>query len=41
MEGISVKFVDKMGAGGLVQVARLNKQIVADSQVNSEERGMV
>jgi len=32
---------EKMKAGGLVQVQRLNKQIVADSQVNSEERGMV
>jgi hypothetical protein len=32
---------EKMGAGGLVQVTRLNKQILADSQVNSEERGMV
>jgi Holliday junction resolvase len=32
---------ERMKAGGLVQVQRLNKQIVADSQVNSEERGMV
>jgi hypothetical protein len=32
---------EKMGAGGLVQVTRLNKQILADSQANSEERGMV